>query len=353
MLSLILVCVILCYIGFILNKEITLEEFCLNVIISVCVSVVVFIIMLLPVPNDTYYQSGRLSRIEYHPYFVEEYEQRHEEEYACGKDDDGYTKYCTRVWYTTEHATHHPYWTAEDTLKQDIYIDSAKYAQIKHDFGNKQRVYNNGRGTRCTHGGKAIRGDNSLYYVLNDTNTYLYPTTSIGYWYNPLRKSQSILNTEKDVLKYPDRVDLFRNTRYDGKNSLAWNMMNTRLYERMGLNVVLTTSKEDLKNTWMRGKKNDVIIQVDNIKNPKTVKVFGWYKSERLSTELETTILDNGIDLDKIEHVILSYYIPFDFKEFDYLKFKLADWQLIIIAILTIITMVGTYVTFSQNEFRR
>lgn len=350
MLSLIIVCVVLCYIGYVLNEEITIEEFFLNCVISILVSLFFFGVCLIPFNNDIYYQSGRLNRVEYHPYFVEEYEQRHEEQYACGKDDEGNTEYCTRVYYTTEHAKHYPYWLAKDTLGQEKEITQKFYLIIGHDFGF-EKSYNSGRTCRCTHGGHRISGDNTLYYFTNDRNTYNYPTTAWGSWYNPLKRSQSIFNTEKN-LNYPSRYDWLANNRSPIKRK-DWDILNTKLYEKMGLNVILTTSREDLKHDWMRGKKNDIVIQVNNVKNPTTVKVFGWFKNEILASKLETYILDNGINLDGIKHVILSYYEPFDFHEFDYLKYHLADRQLILISIITIITMIISYVIFSTNEFRR
>ena len=115
MLTLIFVCLILCFIGFILNKEITWYEFVGNCLISIICSLILFGICILPIPNDFYYQSGRLNVTEYHPEFVEEYEQRHEEQYACGKDDEGNTEYCTRIYYTTEHAKHHAYYLTRET----------------------------------------------------------------------------------------------------------------------------------------------------------------------------------------------------------------------------------------------
>ena len=348
MLTLIIVCVVLCYIGFALNEEITLEEFLLNVVISIVVSLVVFGFCIIPVPNDFYYQSGRLNRVEHHPYFVEEYEERHEESYACGKDKEGNTEYCTRIYYTTEHAKHREYWLAKDSLGQEKEITQRFYLMVGQDFG-KEKSYNGGRTYRCTHGGHRVRGDNSLYYYNSDT-VYKYPTTDIGSWFNPLKKSQSIFNTEKPT-PYPNRIDWFKNNRSPlGKE---WDILNTKLYEKMGVNVILTTSHGDLKHDWMRGKRNDIVIQVDDVKKPTVVKVFGWFGDEILATKLETYILDNGINLDGIQHVILSYYKPFDFSEFDYLKFHLADWQLILVCIFTILVMVGTYVTFSMNEFRR
>lgn len=354
MLTLIFVCLILCYIGYILNEEIHFLEFLGCCLITIVISLIIYGLCLLPVQNDYYFQSGRIKQVQFHPHFVEEYEQRHEEHYPCGKDEDGDTKYCTRVYYTTEHATHYEYWSFKDTLGQEREISQKYYNIIAKDFGNNTKRYYHGRDTRCTHGGEAISGDNALYYVNNETNTYNYPTNSMSKWYNPIKRTQSIFNTEKDTLKYPGRIDIFTTNRdMTGKFKKKWDILNTRLYERIGVNVILTTTKEDIKDYWMKGRKNDVIIQVDNIEKPTLVNVFGWYKTERLSSELSTYILDNGINLKGIEHVILSYYEPFDFSKFDYLKFQVADWQIILVSIITILVLVFTYVSFSINDLRR
>ena len=353
MLILCLTCLIICFIGFLVNKEITMYEFILNCVISLVVSLILFGFMLIPVPNDFNYMSGKMIKTSHYPAFVEEYEQQHTSTYACGTDSEGHTKYCTRVWYTTEHERHPEYWTKEDSLGQSWEIEPSEYDKLRIAFGNKGKTYNSGRSCRCSHGGHRVRGDNSVYYTNNDVNTYDFPTTSTQRWYNPLKRSRSIFNTEKNTVKYPVRYDAFKNDRMNCKPSKEWDILNTKLYERIGVNVILTTSAEDLKNVWMRGKRNDVIIQVDKIDNPTKVKVFGWYKSERLSAELETYILDHGINLNGIEHVILSYYQPFDFSEFSYLKYQLTDWQLLIISIVTIFVMIITYYVFSTNLDRR
>ena len=349
MLSLILICLTLCFIGFILNKEITIEEFLGNCVISILCSLIVFGLCILPYQNDYYFQSGRLIKVEHHPYFVEEYEQPHEVCTSCGKN-------CTtcHTYYTTEHAKHSEYWMAYDSIGQKRKISKTLYETVKKDFGNNLHSINNGSRYRCNNGGYRIKGDNSLYYYKNDTNTYNYPTTAIAVWYNPLKKSKSIFNTEKDILAYPIQQDWFSTNRDMTRTfKKKWDILNTKIYQRIKANVILTVSKEDLKNAWMKGKYNDIIIQVNSIENPTEVKVFGWYKSERLSRELETYILDNGINLDGIQHKILSYYEPFDFSEFDYLRFQLADWEMLLISIITVLVMIGSYVAFSTNEFRR
>ena len=345
MLTLIFICLLLCLIGYVLNKEIVFLEFLANCFISILCAVIIYGICIIPFPNDFYYQSGKFVQVTYHPYFVEEYEDCWE---CCTEDDDGHetcTEHCS-----TEHAKHPEYWTVKDSLGQEETISYEFYTQIKHKFGDRIKRFYEGRTTRCTHGGHRIKGDNALYYVDNETNTYEYPTTAYGRWFNPIKRTHSIFNTEKNIVEYPHRHDWLNNDRGLGKE---WDILNTQLFERIGVNVVLSTSQEDLKNIWMRGKQNDIIIQVDNIKTPTKVKVFGWFGSERLVSELETYILDNGIKIDGIKHVILSYYVPFDFSEFKYLKFQVADWQIILISIITLIVMCITYFQFSINDWRR
>lgn len=357
MLEIVLVCIVLCLIHFVVNKEITLFEFTCSSVISIIVALILFGIMLIPVPNDAYYQSGKIIKVGYFPPFVEEYEQEHVSSYPCGTDSKGNTRYCTRVWYTTEHARHMEHWDAFDSLGQDVTISSAFYQQVKRDFGNGNYRVNTGRSHRCTHGGHRVRGDNSSYYTNNVSNTYKYPTTQLARWYNPIKKSKSIFNTEKATHEYPIQQDWRNNNRLMcGNFRLAWNIFNTKVYEAVGANVILISSDENLKDYWMRGKKNDIVIQVDNPTNPNKVNVFGWYDTERLSLELETYILANGIsekNLDEIRTLIVKYYVPFDFSKFDYLKFKLADWQLILIAIVTFIVMCVTNVIFATNDDRR
>ena len=357
MIFIILGCLVLCLIGFLLNKEIAWIEFIGLCLIVILVAVISWCIATAPIPNDVHYISGRINYTAHYPAFTEKYKQRHEKEYPCGKDDDGYTKYCTKVWYTTEYARHYESYEASDTLGQEVEITQKFYHILGHDFGNNEKRYDGGSTYRCTHGGHAVSGDNGKFYFKNETNTYNFPTTRMVAWYNPLKHKWSLFNTEKESYPYPERYNWIENDRTTVKDlRKSFDIMNTRLYERHGVNVILTSSKDDLIHDWNKGKKNDIVIQVDNIAKPSTVKVFGWYKSERLSTELETLILEKGISKDTlplIQHKISSYYEPFDFNQFNYLRYQLDGWELILITVLTIIFGIGFYILFSQNDLER
>lgn len=364
MITIIFTCLILCFIGYLINKEIHTIEFICMCGLSVIISCIIFAITCIPIVNDTYYQSGRYQIVSWHPYFVEEYKQQHTESYACGTDDEGNTEYCTRTYYTTEHETHYPYYLVEDNLGQSQTIDKSQYDQIKKEFGNRLKV---DKFIRYHHSQqKCVKGDPNLYYYNNETNSYKYPTTKLSQWYNPLKHKISLFNTEKKqvLLNYPKRQNWISNNRMLVKEkpfcSKDWDILNTQLYEKLKVNLILIQLDNidkinQVKYDWNVGKKNDIIIcYVGNYKNPEIVKVFGWYESEILSVKLESVLLENGINLKDIKQIVLSYYKPFDFSQFKYLTFKQPDrWQIVLTAIITLLIMIIFYVVFATNELNR
>lgn len=356
MLSVIFICLIVLFIGYLVNKEITTFEFITMCIISVVVSLLVFLLTCIPAPNDVYYLSGRIQSVQYEPYFKERYEQVHYETYACGTDREGNTKYCTRTYYTTEYARHPEKWVAIDTLQQRFEITQNEFYNIKNTFGDKLVHYTDRR--RFSHGGTRVAGDSSLYFYANHTNSY-FPTTRMASWFNPIKRTNNLFNNKNKTIKYPQQTirynqRLMANTDF---NCNHWDVLNTKIYEQVGANVILLNYNdlEEVKDGWLSGKKNDIIIGfIGDYKNPTKVKVFGWYEDEILSAVLEEYLLD-GITKDKlngIESIIVKYYKPFDFTQFKYLKTP-AIWQLVVSGIITLIAMFFAYCECSSNYDRR
>ena len=274
-----------------------------------------------------YFQSGRINRVEYHPYFKERYEQLHTEYYSCGKDST-----CTRTYYTTEYLEHPEYWLAIDSLGQAKEIIEGYYNIISKDFGNKL-IIDNSR-IRFEEGGECVEGDPNLYYYINTTDTYNYPTNRIARWSNPIKRTNSIFfNSEKEFIPYAQAYDWESTNRQRAKTDIPqkeWEIFNTKLYEIVGVNVILVqlnkpSELQELKSSWNSGKKNDIVISfIGDYKAPTEVKVFGWYDTEILSSTLEEYILTHGIkheNLQEIKNIILRYYAPFDFNKFSYLKY--------------------------------
>ena len=355
MLTLIFLTLVVIFLGYYFNREITTGEFLALVGINLAVILIVYGITSLPYPNDTYYQSGRVMRVEHHPYFKERYQQMHTQVYSCGKST------CTRVYFTTEYDRHEEYWLAKDSLGQEWQIDKTQYYQMMKKLGKEE--IDSSR-IRYHHGGTRVAGDDRLFFVNNSTGTYEYPTTRLETWHNPIKGTSSIFNTEKTAsIDYPRRFSELKNERLLVGTKMAisqkdLDILNTKLYETVGTNVIIlqVDDIQQLKKDWNSGRKNDIIIVYKGDPNkPSQVVVFGWYQHNILSSKLETFILDNGItkqSLTGIQHIIVSYYVPFDFKQFRYIR-PPHLWQIILSAIFTIITVAFVYVQFANNEWTK
>lgn len=355
MLTLIFITLVVIFLGYYFNREITTQEYLILTGINLLVILIVYGITSLPYPNDIYYESGKVIRVEHHPYFKERYQQMHTQVYSCGKST------CTRIYFTTEYDSHREYWLAKDTLGQEWEIDRDQYMQMRRKLGTEEVGTSRGR---YHHGGTKVAGDDRLFFANNTTGTYEYPTTMLSHWHNPIKGTSSIFNTEKTAsIDYPKQFSILNNERLlvgtkIGITQKDLDIFNTKIYETIGANVIIlqVDDIQQLKKDWNSGKKNDIIIGYKgDYKKPSQVVVFGWYEHNILASKLETFILDNGItkeSLNGIQHIIVSYYSPFDFKQFRYIR-PPHLWQIILSAIFTIITVTFVYVQFASNEDTR
>lgn len=327
MLVIAILILVITFIVYVYNKELTLLEFFGMSLACLTIIGIIYACTQAHIPNDTYYQSGRYNQVEYHPFFVERYIQVHTVSYSCGKST------CTRTYTTTEYARHREEWIVYDSLGQAQYIPYNTYIVIAKDFGNNTKKYNDRR--RFTHGGVRTKGDSATYIVYNETNTYKYPTTKKETWYNPLNQSSSLFKTSRnksDVLAYVGRRDWRQNNRLTANVNFTkndWDILNTKIYETTKANVILleVPSVEEaikIKNEWNSGKCNDIVIAfTGKAKQPTNVIVFGWYQEEILATTLQEFLLSHGItknSLNGIQHIIISKYKPFDFNIFNYIR---------------------------------
>lgn len=347
MLTIIFVSLLICYFVYLFNREITTEEFIGCCAIAVASSLIAYGLTIIPYPNDIYYQSGKYNKVEYHPYFKEKYQQPHTVCTSTGKTTTCHT------YYTTEYHKHPERYKVFDSLGQVSYLNRSQYLQIAKEFGDKTNVL---KGRRFLHGGRCVEGDSNLYYVDNLTNIYKYPTTQISTWHNPLKRKISLFNTEKEqILQYPEQYNWRSNNRLQGKYEFSkhdLDVLNTKLYEQLGVNVNIiqidsVDKANQIKYSWNSGKKNDINIFIAE----DGIVVFGWYKHEILTQNLQTALL-SGINLDEIHKIILSDYEEFDFKQFNYLK-QPELWQLLITAFVTLCSVITALYLFSQNEYYR
>lgn len=348
MIFIILASLILCCLGYIINKEISTKEFIILCCVTTLVSLLVFLFTCIKFPNDVYYASGKIIEVQYLPAFTEKY--IYYVPVKVGK--------ATTMQARTGYDHHREHWVAIDSLNQFHDISKEDFEQAIKDFGDTEHVKTN---YRFSHNGTCVSGDSNLYYYANVVNTYKYPTTALFSWHNPIKRKQSLFNTEKDYKEYPKRHNWVLNDRLLAPNGIItkqdFDIFNTKLYEQVKCNVILLKAKDiddlnKIKLSWNSGKKNDIVIAfIGNIEKPTNVKVFGWYAEEILNTSLETEILDNGINLDKLYLIIVKYYKPFNFDQFSYLKTPTIG-QYIITVILTLICMIVLYVYFCNEDIK-
>lgn len=339
---------------YIFNKEISTREFFVTLGCCVLTTLVIYTFSILPVPNDILYESSRLKKTTYHPFFIEKYEEPHTICTGTGKSTTCHT------YYTTEYAKHQPYWTTCDNINGCWEISKNFHNIVKQDFGNHEITT---QPNKCTHGGHIVSGDPNLYTYKNETNTFNYPTNRIVGWHNPLLGKNSIFTTKSSfTLAYPKRESIYitqrRVTTETNITQKEWDILNTKLYEASKVNLILIKVKnheetKQLEQSWISGKKNDLVICfVGEYKKPEYIKVFGWSKSALVKLKLESYLLANGIQkssLSQIEHIIKSYYKPYEFNKFDYLTTTPPLWVFILSLIVNTIILSVCIYSFSNN----
>lgn len=356
MVLLILLSIFVVTIIFVSNKEITSKEYLLTVLYSTLAVVLVYSISLIPFDNDTYFQSGRITKTQFHPAWIEEYQQAHTMCVSTGK-----TTSCT-TYYTTEHDHHKPYWTVSDSLGQEWKVSSKFHAQVKSYFGNNKVTT---RPNKATHGGHFDGGDPYLYTYNNDTNIYKYPTSKIVKWYNPIKDSDSVFNAKTIYKKdYPKVLDMNRTNRLltnlgSEINGHDWDILNTKAYSLKKVNLIAVQVKSmseasQLEKSWINGRKNDLVIcVVGKYTSPDNVKVFGWTESAKVKIELQHLILEHGLvksQFSKMLQIINRDYKDKDFTKFSYLERKPPLWALIVSAILSALVSFFCISEFSNNS---
>lgn len=305
----------------------------------------------IPFPNDLFFRSGRILETSYHPYFVEQYQMAHTVCHSCGKN-------CTscHTYYTTEYAKHQPYYSVKDTLDNEWKVNLSFHNEVKNEYGN---VLTTTKPNKCTHGGHFYKGDPYLYSYFNETNSFKYPTNKLDKWHNPLKNSVSLFKSNSKIKRdYPHSINLRMTDRMqeaDGYTRYGWDILNTKVYEKTKANLILvkvanSEEAKELENYWISGKQNDLVITVvGSYKQPDYVKVFGWSKSSLVKHQLEQSILQYGVDYNKIEHIVVSNYVMYDWTQFNYLTEKPSPLVFILALIYSIIVGILCYKEFSTN----
>ena len=351
MIFLIVLSALICAIVFINNKEISIREYFIWQSTMIILVLLPYLIWIIPIQNDVYYESGRIMETKFHPYFVERYTQSHTICTSTGKSTS-----CT-TYYTTEHAKYPEHWTVTDSLNHTFKVSKQFHDQVKNSFGNRKITT---KPKKCKHGGTIVKGDPNVYVYKNDTNTYDFPTNQLATWHNKLKISNTIFNNKSSInINYPTTRTNINTYRLivpgEGLTQKDWDILNTKIYEKVGANVILvkiqnTDEAKQLEDKWLNGKKNDIVICIKGkYRNPDFVKVFGWTETAYVKVKLENSILEQGVDLHNIETIIAEYYKPYDVTKFNYISTPPPLYIFLISLVLAIIVGIIMYREITTN----
>ncbi len=155
-------------------------------------------------------------------------------------------------------------------------------------------------------------------------------------------------------------------------DKVAWNLMLSEKLKTLGplkqVNVVLVLSGHDsasygeaLRQAWLGGKKNDVVIVLGTPRYPEIAwaQVYSWSDSEIFKVKLRDALLDLKTAqphpvIDAIDAHVRERYVGKSMEDFEYLKYEIElSWQVwLLLAVISLLASVAVSVLFARNKFR-
>ncbi len=354
-------------IGFILwlrNPQINLWEWVGGSAIGFLMAGMFQMLALYGMTDDRETWSGSITATTHWPRWVEEYQQMHTREYACGTDSNGNTTYCTEIYYTTEYRTHPEHWTADTSIPDDHEISESFYQESLRNFGGKVAV-------EQPYKGGFYSGDKNTYVAYNNSG-FCYPVTATFSFVNKIKAAPTVFSfikvpTNITVYAYPTPTDWRQSNRLLGTAAstvsiLEFDRLNARLGARKKVNLIMVgfgtkdrSYAEYQQAKWIGGKKNDLVLCYggDAGGKPAWAKVFGWTDSDVCKKIIEGILLENKVDdsiLEKIEKQVVSYYTIKDWSSFDYIKIEPPMWSYFVYLFVLIGSQTGFYIWAYRNQ---
>lgn len=294
------------------------------------------------------------------------------EEYACGTDSKGKTKYCTRHYDCSYREYHADTYYFIDDYGHKHYINQVEYLKYKklwqnslvvdmhrkyyHLDGDAQKsIWNNQRLTikvfvdQHTYENKIIASKNVFNYekiepeVARKRGLIEYPQDQKGY--RPSVLSNVIINWSPVLNKDADYT-----------NAILGPKKQVRLWYLIFRDKPSITGRWQ-ESYWQGGNKNEFIICISIDKNNKIqwVHTFSWTDNKysvvkvQKMIEKQTTfdVLKTNIEVEKI---LKTDFERKHFKDFSYLEIEPTDTAIILSYIFVILFSIGSSVWIIINE---
>lgn len=217
---------------------------------------------------------------------------------------------------------HGPSWTLYTKTGYSLSISAAQYANIKNRFGTSEKQTASMQIGQCS-------GDGRQYEVIWSGNTATRIPCSYKVSYiNYVKAVESIYKTKGQrpykVCPYPEIQSTpygdIGITRVMGDNppNLKWAVTVDSLLDqeltwlgpKRQCNVLIYLTKHpqefygSLKEQWVNGKKNDIIIIIGGkIEHPEWVRVMDWAETANFEINLRDNIMDNPAIVDPFKFV--------------------------------------------------
>lgn len=318
-------------IGFFLwlkHREIVFWEWCLGTAVAFIVAGVAHGLSIHAMTADTQTVSGIVTKTTFHPWWLEQY-----------TDTEYYTdsKGNSRSRTVVKTRSHPEYWTVDLSTGGNLTVPEARHKEIALRFGGtvKEWAFKSG----------LIAGDPNIYVASQTKTGYLLPTTERWTFENRIKAAPSVFSFAKvppgsGVYGYPVNGDFMRSDRLLGSAATSipvrdFDLLNSDLGPRKKVNIILAgfgvrdSSIAQLQQAaWIGGKKNDLVICYGGgtAAKPDWCVVFGWTESELCKKNIQTLVLNHGVDKALLpllrDEVVLNYRIK-DWTKFDYITVEL------------------------------
>jgi hypothetical protein len=354
---------------FMCNKKVNGQEWLGGTVIAFLVSGIMHGIAIYSMTDDIECWSGKITHACHFPQWVEQYQKRHSRTTYSGSGKNRVAH--TRVWYTTEYATHSENWVAYlnfGEISQEKSISLQTFNEIKANFGE---IIEDGGKQSNSHGGHRHSGDNNIYKTPNKTG-YVYPVTTIQHFENKIKAAPTLFSfvsvpSNCPVYHWPENPNWMASDRLLGVVGISpreFDLMNSRLGPTKLVNVIMVgfNSADTMLGRWQEakwvgGKKNDLVITYGfQGTNVVWAYCFGWTEKELCKRNLEAIIMSNPINdkiLPLIEQEIKANYTIKDWTKFDYISIEPPRWAYITLIILMIVSQVGFWFWANCNEFTK
>jgi len=271
--------------------------------------------------------------------------------YPCGCDTNGN---CSTCWQTCYVHNHDEYWNATASTGDTVYSNGC----------NAPGSDPPARWTKIRIGEPASVEHSYDNYILANPDTIL-------------RRAGAAERVKTPIPAYPETYDHYRVKPFLAQGvhlppqlvrdlNDRLNEINAKLGARHQVNIVVVLAAdpdpmyaEALSESWVGGKKNDVVVVIGAPNYPALswVQVVSWTKAEEMKIAIRDGIMgqktfDGAAAMAIIEREVKSRFVRREMREFEYLldSIEPPTWVLILIFILGIAAAVGLARYFINND---